>query len=109
MLLQGHSPSVKGYQLLPEPGGCWTRTDSGVAPDRRPGQGYVSPGLPACGVAPDRCPSLGVGQSRPTAQPFARRWAAECSLYPASAPVLELRPTRQVRAGLLALRLAPGR
>ena len=48
LLLKGHGPSVKRYQLLPEPDGCWTRPDSGLAPDRRPGQGDVSPGL-RCG------------------------------------------------------------
>ena len=36
-------PRRKGSQLLPGPGGCcqWTRLNSGVAPDRRPGRGVA--------------------------------------------------------------------
>ena len=52
VLAVGHTArqrNGRGNQRLPEPGGRWALPDSRVAPDRRPGQGGVSPGL-RCGA-----------------------------------------------------------
>ena len=54
--------------------------------------------VPACGVARDRRPSLGVGQSRPMTSAFARGLAApELGLWPAATP--DLGPWRPIRVG----------
>ena len=56
---RAHGPYVrarKGSQLLPGPGSCWTRLNSGVAPDRRPGRGVA-----------------GGKSRRPAARPFSFR------------------------------------
>ena len=91
--------SETATRSCPEPGGCRTRPDSVVAPlapDRRPGQGDVSPGL-RCG--PDRRPSRGVGN--PGLWPAGRR--------PGCAPCRPLRVGHSLPSGYLPGARSPSR
>ena len=97
-----------GYQLLPEPGGCRTRPDSGVAPDRRPGPCDVSP---ACCVARDHRPAPESGREPvPAYGLYLCPWLGGCRirLQPGCGPESWALATGPGGA-LLARRLVPGR
>ena len=67
---------LNGYQLLPSRSARQWEGGGLIA------AGFRATSVPACGVAAERRPSLGVGQSRPAAPAIAQRWAAAGSHMP---------------------------
>ena len=104
--LQGHCPTVKWLPALAgsqPPGGCWMLPDSGVAPDRRPDQGDVSPGQ-RCGGVGRASPCLIVSMAS-ASRAAGRPNSTSACCRPGS---WALQPVRVGRCRpLLALRLAP--